>query len=311
MGFISLVRNENMKLYRRMSTWALIGLLFFLITGMAFTASKSEPTGNNWKQKLTTENQQMASELAQSKGSDQGKQRTESMMAINQYRIDHNLKPSLGNRFVQDSQDMMQLIELLTICIAAGIVASEFNWGTIKLLTIRPYQRWKILLSKYLAVFLFTLFLLTISLLTIILLAMIIFGTEGLFQQVVLYQNGTIITKSTASFLAQNFALNMVDLVMLSTFAFLISTVFRSQSLATGIGITTLFIGKTLSLYLASKFTWAKYNFLLHTDWTPYFHGSPTLPGMSLQLSVSICAISFIVMNFITFFVFQKRDLTN
>ncbi|WP_145453457.1 ABC transporter permease subunit, partial [Staphylococcus epidermidis] len=58
------------------------------------------------------------------------------------------------------SAGLIPLAGLFVLIIAAGIVANEFSWGTIKVLLVKPYKRWKILLSKYIAVNLFLLLML-------------------------------------------------------------------------------------------------------------------------------------------------------
>ena len=52
---------------------------------------------------------------------------------------------------------------LLTVIVAAGIVASEFTQGTIKMLLSRPVKRWKILTSKYVTVILFGILLMLVG----------------------------------------------------------------------------------------------------------------------------------------------------
>ena len=80
--------------------------------------------------------------------------------------------------FVSDTSNLIQFAGLFAIIIAAGIVASEFNWGTIKLLLIRPIDRGKILASKYLAVIVFALMLLSVLFVFSTLLGLILFGTS-------------------------------------------------------------------------------------------------------------------------------------
>ena len=55
---------------------------------------------------------------------------------------------------IMDSAGIGSIVVLLTVIVAAGIVASEFSQGTIKMLLSRPVKRWKILTSKYLTVIL-------------------------------------------------------------------------------------------------------------------------------------------------------------
>ena len=64
---------------------------------------------------------------------------------------------------IQDPSSLGGTVLLLTVIVAAGIVASEFSQGTIKMLLTRPVKRWKILLSKFLTVNLFGMFLMVIG----------------------------------------------------------------------------------------------------------------------------------------------------
>src|SRR5690625_7731056 len=79
---------------------------------------------------------------------------------INNYYLEHDIQPSTYGawQFVADNAGLLSIVSLLTIIVAAGIVANEFRWGTIKLLLIRPISRTKILASKYIAVLLFAFF---------------------------------------------------------------------------------------------------------------------------------------------------------
>ncbi|WP_412095571.1 ABC transporter permease, partial [Bacillus inaquosorum] len=101
---------------------------------------------------------------------------------VNNYRIEHNIPNDTGYTvwsYVTDSAGFTILTGLFTIIIAAGIVANEFNWGTIKLLMIRPLNRFQILLSKYITVLLFGFLLLFILFMGSTLLGLIFFGTGG------------------------------------------------------------------------------------------------------------------------------------
>src|SRR6478609_844788 len=64
---------------------------------------------------------------------------------------------------IQDPSGLGGTVLLLTVIVAAGIVASEFSQGTIKMLLTRPVKRWKILLSKFLTVNLFGMVLMLIG----------------------------------------------------------------------------------------------------------------------------------------------------
>src|SRR5699024_8841970 len=99
----------------------------------------------------------------------------------NNLYLEANIKPSGYGawQFVTGNAGMLIVVTLLTIIIAAGMIAHEFRWGTIKLLLIRPISRTRILFSKYVTVLTFG----SITLLFVGLIAWIygaiLFGIEG------------------------------------------------------------------------------------------------------------------------------------
>ncbi|MFP3471854.1 ABC transporter permease subunit, partial [Micrococcus sp. SIMBA_144] len=81
-------------------------------------------------------------------------------IAINEYRLENALPPLESDSiwsFMDSSTGVVSLISIFTIIIGAGVIASEYSWGTIKLLLIRPASRTKILASKFIATLLFAL----------------------------------------------------------------------------------------------------------------------------------------------------------
>ena len=123
---------------------------------------------------------------------------------------------------------MIDFAGLFTIIIAAGIVASEFNWGTIKLLLIRPIKRGKILVSKYMTVLLFGLLHDSISYLAFLdPTRALIFGLPDNPSTVFNYYQG-VITEQSMPFthLLIYYGLQSIGTFMLATMAFMISAVF-------------------------------------------------------------------------------------
>ena len=185
-----------------------------------------------------------------------------------------------------DTSNLIQFAGLFAIIIAAGIVASEFNWGTIKLLLIRPIDRGKILASKYLAVIVFALMLLSVLFVFSSLLGLILFGTPETAVPYLNYFDGKITEQSYALHLVIFYAMKSINMIMLATMAFMISAVFRNSSLAIGLSIFLMFTGAELTGLLAMKFDWAKYILFANTDLMQYFEGIPMVDGMTLTFSM-------------------------
>src|SRR5699024_5919777 len=92
-------------------------------------------------------------------------------------------------QFASQNYVFLSIVSLLAIIVAAGIVAHEFRWGTIKLLLIRPISRTKILLSKYVSVILFALITSIFVLIFAWLVGLVFFGFGELNPQMTVYTN--------------------------------------------------------------------------------------------------------------------------
>lgn len=258
-NFAALVQNENMKIYRRIRTWVMVGLLILTVLAAAilisYFSNESDRAATNW--------------------------------------LD----------FMMQSTGFVFLASVFTIVIASDIVASEFTWGTIKLLLIRPVKRWKILLAKYAATLLFSLFLLVILFAISVLTGGIAFGFGG----------STRVDGGLGEVL-RGYGFQVVNLIITATFAFMISSVFRSSALAVSLSLVIMFVGNSISgTLMALKIEWGKYLLFTNMDLSIYFNESMKsflLPGMSLGFSVAVLAVYFVVFHVISFLVFIKRDVS-
>jgi ABC-2 type transport system permease protein len=157
---LNLVLNENMKIYSRIRTWIMVGLLVIITIVTSLVIYNFQPKDNsNWQE--NTKNNITKSEAAL-KNAGMLRKDIENSIKVDQYSLDHNIKPSLNTVWgLVKALSAIMLVVIIVTCIVAGdIVAGEFSAGTIKLLLIRPVTRSKILLSKYISSFLFALLLL-------------------------------------------------------------------------------------------------------------------------------------------------------
>ncbi|WP_406686728.1 ABC transporter permease [Rossellomorea vietnamensis] len=313
---LSLIRNEWTKIFKRVGTFVMLGLLILIIgvTG-AFTKysdSKAKEM-NNWKQELSAQVESEKQMLAETPNLNKFmKKDTERRIAINEYRIKNDIEPKVKETvwtFVETNANIVLVVGLFTIIVAAGIVASEFSWGTIKLLLIRPISRTKILLSKYFTVILYGMSMLLLLFVVSLLLGLVLFG--GTDQSTHLaFVDGKVVEQNIVGYLIKTYLLQTVNIVMMATMAFMISAVFRSSSLAIGISLFLLFVGGNATSLLALKFDWAKYSLFANTDLTQYTgFTAPLVDGMTMGFSITMLIIYFIIFQLLAFLVFNKRDV--
>lgn len=232
---LNLIYNEWIKIFSRAGTWVMIGILGLTMVGYAFLANhfSSDESNPHWKQELQAENAELKKEM---KDNSSLKGEYEEKITLNNYRIEHNIPDDTGYTvwsYVTDSAGFTILTGLFTIIIAAGIVANEFNWGTIKLLMIRPLNRFQILLSKYITVLLFGFLLLFILFMGSTLLGMIFFGTGGDTAANVhlIYKDGHVFEQNMMGYLAKTYLSESVAALMIATMAFMLSAVLETAHL--------------------------------------------------------------------------------
>ncbi|MFD2670844.1 ABC transporter permease [Marinicrinis sediminis] len=256
---LNLVLNENMKIYRRLRTWIMVGIMVVVAVIASFAY--------------------------------------------------HNLTLADGSAEFWGAMVNLSMISffifIFTIIIAADIVAGEFTWGTIKLLLIRPSSRSKVLLSKYISMLIFAVFLCIVLFVVLFLLNAILTGFD-------FSQESFAIPDSEHPFvyLLKYYGLTMLSLLMVATFAFMISSAFRSSSLAIGLAMFIYFTGSIITA-IFMRYSWSDYLIFKHLDLTMYLMDDTGgfADHMSLGFSLGVLAVYFVVFNIVSWVVFSKRDV--
>ncbi|SEQ47762.1 ABC-2 type transport system permease protein [Virgibacillus subterraneus] len=314
-SLIHLIRNENMKLYKRTGTWVMIGLIILAIVGVGLFSKfvLDSDAQINWKEQLKDENMQLERTMKDTEKMGVGNNYVKQQLAINNYRLENDYPPVHSQSlwgFMIDATNFTGFVALFTIVVAAGIVASEFSWGTIKLLLIRPVSRSKILLSKYITTILFALFMISLLFGLSFIFGSLLFGFSGLEQPNLVYQEGQVVEQNMITYIISLYGFNSIDLFMMLTFAFMISTVFRSSSLAIGISIFLMFTGPQL-VQLLSNYEWVKYVLFANTNLQQYTNGIPIVEGMTMTFSVSMIIIYFVIFIALSWIIFEKQDVAS
>lgn len=183
---------------------------------------------------------------------------------------------------------------ILSALVAAGIVSSEHQLGTVKLLLIRSHPRTKILLSKLLAVLLYMVVLLLFYI-VIAYVAAIIFLTSG-------ESLGLSEILQTAGFTAL-YALAYVVI------AFMLSTILKNTGATIGITFSFMFI-EGLIVMLINRYEAAKFYLFNHVDFSVFANGGQhAIEGVTLPFSILIYSIYLLIFLAATFIVFKKRDV--
>ena len=212
------------------------------------------------------------------------------------------------------------LAVIMVIIIGGGIVATEYSKGTIRLLLIRPVSRWKILLSKLLAVLIVGIGVVFIGIATLYISTGVVFGFETYKTPLLDTINGSIVHLSYIKFLLSKIMISCSSLVFIATLVFLISTVAKNTALAVAISMM-LYLGAVpaTDMLISLKQTWIISTFIPYIN-VSYLRLIPSTQQMlsqsfGMQLEYTQGAIQLIlisiVMLLITFITFIRRDVKN
>jgi len=291
----------------------IIIVMAVLIAGIIYMKFSADPNPN-WRQDTQAEIAMLENQMASA--SDDEKKMIQNQIEQTQQFLDQDINPNEKTNwhFMNDVVvGVSSLVTLFVVVVGSANVAAEFSDGTIKQLLIRPHHRWRILLSKYIAVIIYALLLVLTLIVSGYIIGLILFGSGDFNMKIF---EITLEGRKVAE-VGTQFMLKMLyfipSLLIIMTIAFMLSTLFKSQALAVGIGIFVLFFSSTIGgiiLMLADKYTWAKFLIFPHLDLTVYALQDRILEDITMPVSLAILAVYYAIFMMLTFFFFQKRDIS-
>ena len=221
-----------------------------------------------------------------------------------------------ANYTFQNSIGTYIAIIVMIVVIVAGVsISEEFNKGTVKLLLVRPYSRTKILISKLIAVFI-TMLITTVAILLLqFIIGGIVYGFGTYMMNVVQFDftTNSIITLNIFAYLGLIFICKLPIFILIGTLAFALSTLFLNSPLAVALPILGYMGSDVINMIAISyKWDWVKYFVTPNWDLSQYlFGGTPMFSEISIEFSITICAIYFVIMLAASIVSFKKRNIKN
>ncbi|AOM83052.1 ABC transporter permease subunit [Salisediminibacterium beveridgei] len=307
---MNLIRNENMKIYKRTGTKVMFGILIIvvLLIGlvMRFTEEATE-TQSEAEMDVSIESTELMDDA------DQLPPQVIEQQELQEYREEEGITEIPTNSMVGFTMQNPQLISFVTmfsVIVGAGIVASEHSNGTIKLLMIRPVKRWKILFSKWIATIQFSIVMLFVLILSSLITGGVLHDFSIESTRVVDMTTDGIRDLNVWQYMGTAYFLGWIELVIMTTFAFMLGAVFRNQSLSIGLSLVLLFTGGQV-VYLLSNYEWAKYILFANSNLLQHFYGQPMIPELSIAFSAMVILVYFILFKAIAYISFAKRDIAD
>lgn len=203
----------------------------------------------------------------------------------------------------------------MIVMIAGTIVSEEFNKGTIKLLLVKPYNRNKILLAKFITVLIMIMFTIFAVVAMELIVGGIIFGFDSLAVPVLEYNftTGSLEVINIFTYLGIEILTGLPKIILLATLAFACSTLFTNSAVAIAIPLLGFMSADMINmLVIQFKVQFMKLFVSLNWNFEEYLFGNlPSMEGMTCGFSVIICMIYFVVMLIPTFIAFKKKNIKN
>ncbi|MGP7816966.1 ABC transporter permease [Niallia sp. 01092] len=313
---IGLIHNELIKTFEKKMSWifAIVLIVALIGAGLLVQRTSDKQKGDTWQESVQMEIKDLQEQ--QKKAPDQyQKEDIAGQIMQKQWNLKENVNPYPTNwSFMNDWViGLKALVTLFVVIMCAGNISSEYSDGTIKQLLIRPHRRWAILLSKYISMLIYALFLLVVLLVFGYIVGIIFFGTGNFVDKIGAYTEVGMAAVSGGSHFFKIFAYYLPGLLMIITMAFMLSTLFKNQAVAVGVGIFVLFSSSTIGGLIvgyAKKYTWTKALIFPHLDQTIFVMQDKILENITMPMSLGILCVYYVIFMVITFLFFQKRDIS-
>lgn len=322
-----LIYNEMLKLVkskRLLVVTIIIGVMISMFTYAQYREMenvKKRIGDTDWRVTLQQSIIDMQNRIGSSGISEEWRSQLKVRIEQSQYYLDHSINPQEPGAptflrvFLDNSIQL--LLPLMVMVISSDLVSSEKSIGTIKLLLTRPIKRWKILLSKYIALILSISFILFVFGLFAYIISGLFFGYTGWTAPILTgfsVDAGELNTSNVHlipqwQYLLMVFGLAWFVSLIVGTLSFMISVLVRSTAAGMGVMLAFLISGTIISS-IASSWESAKYLFMVNLRLTDYLQGNiPPIEGMSLPFSLTVLSIWGLVGVIVSFLAFTKRDV--
>lgn len=301
---LKLLQNEFVKIFKKKSIFVIfVIMIFFVVATNIIYKYKINELGEFNNNKY---NYLKIAEYEYENSNDDKVKSLSKFVLDTKYNINrkNDLRGILLNLFVE--YDIF--IILISVLIPGVIISEEFHNGTIKQLLITPNSRFKIMLSKLLTCFLMivsTIFILVILQLFI---GSLFFPISGLSVPVAIYNYHTssVVTYNIFSYLLILILNKMPMFIIMSIIILFINTISLNSAVSVLIGLLLYVLSPILNA-LSKNIKIFILFVTPHWDLSIYMFNN--LNGLSLSIIIDV--IYVVVLIFITFYVFMRKDIKN
>lgn len=237
------------------------------------------------------------------------------------YYLEHDINPNVvgSATFTKTfmEQSMFMLYPLLVMLLVTDIITGEFSGRTVKLLLTKPLARWKILLSKMLAMVIMVTLLIIMLVLISACISSVIFGYGGWNAPMITgfsVVNGSLDVSQVVSVAQWELILMICGLawivgIVVGALTMMVSVLVQNTGAVIGIMMSSLIAGSFLNFFL-SDWQAIKYLFSVNLNIAGYLSGAvQPIEGMSFLFSITVLAVWAIGAVVTSFITFNRQDM--
>lgn len=323
MLFLSLIRNETLKLLRRRRFAIVVGIMFVILTLVSYSQYRQlrELRNANWRAELQERIARYENRLRRGRINESWARSMRAEMRRLQFYLDRGINPEqptapLVVRTFANAAGFL-LLPLLVAVLGSDIVSAENAEGTDKLLLTRPVRRWKILTAKLVTLWLFaSLTLLLGGVLSYVVTAPVLpaggwdapsfngfqisgdsFSVDSV-RQLPLWHDALIA-----------YGLEWYALLAVASIALMLSVIFKSSAASIGTMLASL-IGGTILTRISPDWTAGKYLFVSALPLADYYTGqAPPYDGMSMLFCIGLLGAWAVGALVVAYGLFTRRDV--
>lgn len=333
-NLLRLVENEVMKMLSKKKIILVSVILLILVSLFCYGENSSykntiqrymKTSGQtqtyNWRSLVNQQISDLKDTLSRPYMNDNRKNSINIQIEQLEYYLNHNINPitpSTAKFTVEFMQQSVYLfLPLLIVILAADVVSGEFSSKTIKILLTRAIPRWKILLSKYIAVLILSCIVILEAAIMCTLVSSFVFHNGGWSEPVATgfkVISGKLDSSGVIKVYQWQYAILVYSLAWFSsinvaTLSFMVSTLVESTAASIGIMLASLIGGEFLQLFL-SDWPLIKYFFAINLNLPKYLTASyEPISGMNLSFSVVVLCVWSLAALVVSFIVFTRQDI--
>lgn len=230
---------------------------------------------------------------------------------IDNYMLEHGIEPykthSITN-YLLSLNNLFALVVVFSVVIISKIITDEYKYSTLNILITIPCKRYKVLLSKILAMITVCIAIILSLYLISIVVGGLFFGIGDLYSVVVTCSNDVLHVRSVIGESLLNNFYNVFTLISCASLTLMLSIVFKNGIISTCAGISVYLLGSRLTIAL-KELPWIKYTIFANMQFQMYASGIELFDGITPEFSIVVLMLYSLLFLVISFVVFEKRNV--